>query len=93
VLTDNWLPTGWVETHESSMSGTVTDNGNVEGADPGFSDLGGQDFTLASTSDCVGAAGDLATEALPLNCQYVLHQDGEPRPDDDDLDIGAFERP
>ena len=81
-LADNWLPSGWVNTHESSMSGTITDDGNVEGSAPGFTDLDGQDFTLDSTSDCLGAAGDLASAALPVTCQYVLHQEGEPRPDE-----------
>ncbi len=94
VLQNNWLPTGWTDTHESSMSGgTVTDSGNVEGTDPGFEDLGGQDFTLGSGSGCIGTAGSIEAPSPAVNCQYTVHQSGETRPDDGAVDIGAFERP
>ncbi len=94
-LRTNWLLTGWVDTHESSLEGTVSDLGsNLTGADPGFTDAGAQDFTLAAGSPCVDQAGPLATDAAanPVDRQYVVHQSGADRPDDGAPDLGAFER-
>ncbi len=95
-LRNNWLPSGWRETHESSVDGAVSDHGNVEGTNPGFEDAVAQAFSLAAGSDCIDAAGDLAPETAPdfdVTRQYVAHQDSETRPDDGNPDIGAFERP
>ncbi|RMG95671.1 MAG: right-handed parallel beta-helix repeat-containing protein [Deltaproteobacteria bacterium] len=92
VLTDNWLPQGWVPSHDT-LTGSVMDAGNLEGTDPGFVDGAGQDFRLAPDSACRDAAGPLpaATAAYPVTRQYVVHQGGENRPDDGAPDLGAFE--
>ncbi len=93
TLKDNWLQQGWVPAH-GTPTGTVDDQGNLAGTDPGFNDLAGQDFTLAAGSTCVGAAGALASGAAshPVDREYVPDQRGGPRPDDGAPDIGAFER-
>jgi hypothetical protein len=92
ALADNWLPTAWVETHESAVDGAIADEGNVEGDDPGFTDLAALDFTLAEGSACLDAAGSIAPGAPPVTCAYVLHQRADGRADDGAPDIGAFER-
>ncbi|HEX5101576.1 MAG TPA: right-handed parallel beta-helix repeat-containing protein [Polyangiaceae bacterium] len=92
VLADNWLPSGWVDSHDD-LTGSIDDQGNVTGTTPGFTDGAAQDFTLAAGSACVGAAGPLASGAsgYPVDSEYVKHQQGKTRSDDGDLDVGAFE--
>jgi hypothetical protein len=84
-LRDNWLPSGWVETFEAAMDGTIEDLGNLGGTDPRID----PDFVPEAGSPLVDAAGDLAAE--PPQWQYVRDEAGEPRPDDGTRDIGAFE--
>jgi hypothetical protein len=95
ALSDNWLPTGWRQTHESGLDpgATVTNLGNVAGNAPGFVDPGGQDFHLTSASPARDAAGDLPapTAAHPPVSQYRDHQQTETRPVNGPMDIGAFE--
>lgn len=96
TLADNWLPTGWRNTHESGLvpGATVTDLGNVEGDAPGFEDLDHQNFHLIPGADAQDNAGSLpaATDPFPSDFQYVRHQQVESRPVDGAADIGAFER-
>jgi len=91
ALADNWLPEGWVDTHESSVDGTIADDGNVEGADPGFAELASQDFSLGEGSACIGSGGALADGVPPVSCMYAVHQGAAERPDDGSPDLGAFE--
>ncbi len=95
VLAGNWLPMGWRETHESGLDAgaMVNDQGNVEGIDPGFEDLQGQDFHLVEGSDSCNSAvtPPAATADHPADRHYVIHQQGEDRPSDGSPDIGAFE--
>ncbi len=91
TLTDNWLQQAWRPSH-STLNGSVTDNGNLTGSDPGFADLGGGDYSLGAGSACVGGAGALAGAAYPVEREYVTHQGNKKRADDGDTDIGAFER-
>jgi hypothetical protein len=90
-LTHNWLPTGWRDGH-SGISGTLTASDNVEGAAPGFVDVGAQDFTLAAGAAADGSAGALANAAAahPVDRAYVVHQRGAARLSA--ADLGAFER-
>ncbi len=91
-LADNFLPSGWVDTHDT-LTGSVGDGGNLEGSDPGFADAAAQDFSLAPGSPCIGVAGALPSAASghPVSFEYVEPASGRPRPDDGDPDIGAFE--
>jgi hypothetical protein len=93
-LRTNWIMDGWVTSH-SSFSGTLTDHGdNLTGADPGFTNFAGQDFTPVDGSGCVDAGGPLAAAAVPGHVpvnQYLRNQRGSTRPDDGSRDIGALE--
>jgi hypothetical protein len=90
-LTHNWLPTGWRDSH-SGATGTITASDNVEGAAPGFADVGAQDFTLSAGAAADGAAGPLAgpASAHPVRRAYVVHRGGAARATANDQ--GAFER-
>jgi hypothetical protein len=94
TLAGNWLPEDWRTTHEAVLDGTVDDQGNLEGSDPGLVDLAGQDLRPGSDSPCVDATGAPAagTASHPVDRQYLLHQATEPRPSDGTLDIGALDR-
>lgn len=94
-LSNNWLTQGWVDVH-GTLDGEINDDqtGN-QGLDPGFEDLGGQDFHLATGSDSLDTAGALHAAVLPdhdLLSQYAVHRASEPRPVEGPLDRGAFER-
>ncbi len=89
TLATSWLPTGWVDSFDGGFAGTVTDSGVITGGDPGFVDAAGQDYALAAGSPAIGAAGPLAPAALPVDMQYVPHQQGTARITTNDL--GAFE--
>lgn len=95
ALENNWISSGWRNTHESSMDAgaSVSDLGNMEGDAPGFSDQDGEDFSLNANSRCVGGADALPGETAPYPVvqEYVKHQGGEARPTDGSPDIGAFE--
>lgn len=92
-LRGNWLPEGWVDAF-GSTSGQVVDEGGVVGTDVLFVDRAGQGFTLQLASPAIDQSRTLPAEtaAHPVDRQYVVHQEGEPRPVDARPDIGAFER-
>lgn len=96
ILKDNWISSGWRNTHESGLDpgATVTDLGNVAGTDPQFENINTQDFHLRAASPASGAGGSLpaATSQYPVKFQYVKHQGGEERPTGNTSDIGAFQR-
>ena len=91
TLQDNWLPTGWVPTHEAQQTGSVADLGNVEGDAPGLVDWSALDLHLTEGSPCLGAAGEpsAAVSQNPLDMEYVEHQGGRAR--SSWADMGAFE--
>ncbi len=95
ALENNWLSSGWRDTHESGLDAgaTVSDLGNRDGSDPGFKNQGSQDFQLNGVSGCINAGGVLPGPAdrFPVDGQYLLHQQGEERLSDGSPDIGAFE--
>ncbi len=95
-LENNWLKTGWVNSHEGSgFSGTVLDlGGNIEGSFPGFSDFSAGDYTLLSSSVCRDNGADLTGQIpgdMKVSRQYVKHQKNQARPSDSIIDMGAFE--
>jgi len=90
-LRNNWLKTGWQESH-SGLTGVIyNEGGMVTGENPGYVDATAQDYRLNSSSACVDAATSLLPEANDLSRQYVKHRASEPRPSSGALDIGAFE--
>jgi hypothetical protein len=95
ALRANWLKTGFVSTHNGSLSGTITTPvPNVTGTTPGLVDEAGQDFHLTSGSACRDAGTALAAAVLPANAvvrEYVKHQQDAARTVDATLDMGAYE--
>lgn len=90
---NNWLKSGWRESH-SGLTGSLHDEGgNLTGESPGFLDEAGKDYHLASDSSCVDVGAPLHPEAMAVPYQYLKHQALEPRPSNGPLDIGAFEVP
>jgi len=92
VLANNWLPSGWVDSHDD-LTGSIDAQANVLGATPGFTDAAAQDFSLASGSACIGAAGPLASGASThaVEFEYVEPQSGKARADGGAVDVGAYE--
>lgn len=93
-LRRNWIKHGWVASH-SSFGGVLTDHGdNLSGAEPGFVDLAGGDFSPRLDSTCRDAGGELAAtvepDHWPVN-QYLSHRRASTRPDDGSRDLGALE--
>jgi hypothetical protein len=98
LLQNNWLLQDWRLTHESGLDpgASLEAVANLEGSDPGFEDAAAQDFGLSSSAaDCLDRAAGLpaATQAFPVEDQYVRHTAIEARYDDGAPDLGAFERP
>ncbi len=90
-LRNNWLKTGWQESH-SGLTGVIYNEGGVvTGESPGFVDATAQDYHLNGSSACIDAGTSLLPEANDLSRQYVKHRASEPRPTSGPLDIGAFE--
>jgi hypothetical protein len=92
-LRNNWLKSGWVNSHSPGTE-TVIDLGNLEGEEPGFSDLSTQDFQLAEGSPCIDGGTSLPAEVLPEHnpeMHYIRHCLAASRPSDASLDIGAYE--
>jgi parallel beta-helix repeat protein len=90
-LKNNWLKTGWQESH-SGLTGVIyNEGGMVTGESPGFVDTTAQDYHLNNSSMCIDAGASLHPEANDLSRQYVKHRASEPRPSSGPLDIGAFE--
>lgn len=94
TLRNNWIKSGWVSSHETLFSGSVTDEGGLlEGDDPGFVDAEGLDFRLASGSLAIGAAADLPEGVLPghaVTMEYQPHQRGRVRAQGERPDMGAY---
>ena len=92
ALEGNWLPQGWVDTHDT-LTGTVTSSTNVEGDQPGFVDAALQNFELDKGSTCINAASALpaALADHPVLFEYDAPQSARARPMDDMPDIGAYE--
>jgi hypothetical protein len=93
LLRNNWLPTGWRPTHDV-LIGSVQDLGNITDADPGFTNVAMQNFSLAQGSSCIDGAGALSAEAssYPTTLQIATPTVLVARPVDTTSDIGAFER-
>jgi hypothetical protein len=90
-IRNNWLKTGWQDSH-SGLTGVIyNDEGIVTGESPGFIDAIAQNYHLSDSSSCINGGTSLHPDGYPLLYQYVIHQTSEPRPSSGMLDIGAFE--
>jgi hypothetical protein len=90
-LNNNWLKTGWQESHSGVTGVIYNEGGMVTGENPGLLDDAAQDYHLSASSPCVDTGASLHSEANDLSYQYVKHRASEPRPSSGALDIGAFE--
>ncbi len=92
-LRKNCIPTGWVDSHDSSAGTLVDDGSGVGAASPGFADRAASDYRLTATSPCrdQGIAQASGAAGNALSNQYISHQRVEPRMVDGSLDLGAFE--
>jgi hypothetical protein len=94
TLTANWFKTGWSPFAVNRPKGTITNNGTLTGATPGFVDEAGQDYSLTSTSALRDSGVALHAAVLPDHAvvqEYVKHQSSAPRVIVGPIDIGAFE--
>ncbi len=93
-LRSNWIVTDWVESHSSGTASVVDHGSNIGGADPGFEDFVGGDYSPTAESSCRDAAGVLGGQALPEHApafQYLRHQRATYRPVAASGDLGAIE--
>jgi len=58
-LYNNWLKTGWVESHSGTSADVNSISGNIGGTSPGFTNLTSQDYSPAAGSALINAAGGL----------------------------------
>ncbi len=93
-LTNNWISSGWQDSHDN-FGGTLNAPSNLDSeAAPGFVDQASSDFQLAAGSSCVDAGMAQNAAVLPENDvlnQYVVHRAGQARPQVGAIDLGAFE--
>lgn len=90
-MKNNWLNIGWLDSH-SSLSGSVTASGSIEGTTPGFVNIGNlfttsNDFHLTAASACIGSA-DTEPQSYPVQWQFLVPQSGVQRSSLNDL--GAY---
>ncbi|NTX00225.1 right-handed parallel beta-helix repeat-containing protein [Myxococcus sp. CA040A] len=88
----NWYKPGYVSTFGTLTGSVVDTGGNLTGTTPGFGNLDGQDFHLASGSPLRGAAVAPPSEAasLTVDWQYVKHVAAEARTVTSPGHIGAY---
>jgi hypothetical protein len=93
-LSHNWFKPGWVVSF-SNFSGVVNNDGtSVQTSSPGFINEAAQNYYLAGGSACINTGGALNAAVLPTHevvRQYIKHQTSEPRSNDGQPDIGAYE--
>lgn len=82
----NWLSNGWVNSH-SSLSGSITASGIIEGNDPGFVNITNSDFHLTENSACIDSA-EIMPQTLLVEWEFLAHQNGVKRTSLNDL--GAY---
>lgn len=94
LMQNNWLKTGWVNTH-GSLTGSVQDLGdNITGNDPLFQDINLQDFTPLTNSPLINKGDPIPGSLKPVNdliLEYVKHQNFKNRNIAGLPDIGAYE--
>lgn len=63
-LYNNWLKTGWVETHSGTAANVNSVSGNISGTSPGFTNLNAQDYSPAIGSALINSAGPLNSAVI-----------------------------
>jgi hypothetical protein len=94
TLTQNWFKTGWTPFVVNRPKGSITNNGTITGASPGFENEAGQDYHLAATSACIDDGTALNPAVLPTHNvvrEYVKHLASVARAVNGPFDIGAYE--
>jgi hypothetical protein len=94
-LYNNYLTQGYMNSFEDTSAEILGDSGNITGTDPGFTDGGTQDFTLAQGSVCIDKGSSLPaqTSSFPLTGMYEKHLGMIARMMNGTAwDLGAFER-
>lgn len=88
VCSNNWISPGY-NPNGATMSNTIPANGNS----PGFVNYAAKDYHLVSSSACInaGAMTWLGQGSSTATMQYVAERQGEARPTDSRMDIGAYE--
>ncbi|MFT5369308.1 MAG: hypothetical protein ACI8V2_004283 [Candidatus Latescibacterota bacterium] len=91
-LKNNWIKSGWV-TGFDALTGKVVDSGTLGGDDPGFVNVGAQNFELKAVSPGVDAGVNLPPEvqAHVIAREYFKHQKSRQRLVRQQVDLGAFE--
>jgi len=97
-LTNNWLVSHWKLSRDESESAEtkVSIQGMITGKTPGFVNFDEKDFRLTSGSACINAGSSLHPKVQSKHdvlFQYVKHLSAEKRPQDEKLDLGAYEAP
>lgn len=92
-LRNNWLKTGWRNSHDAAAGSVVLEGGNIEGTAPGFTDLGAGRYGLSATSPCIDGGTSLASDAAghEAAAEYVVHRAWRLRASDETVDVGAYE--
>ena len=97
TLGRNWMKSGWVGSH-SGGTPMITNEGQLTGTSPGFTDEVGEDFTPADGSPLIdqavpGSSASIAAGHAPPTLRYVKHQAAALRVlEGAGLDLGAFEK-
>ena len=88
----NWIKHDWIPTHDT-LAGAIHDQGhNITGGNPGFINIGSQNFELIPTSVCINIGVDNPADH-PLFYEYLKHQRTRSRPNKNQIDLGAYEAP
>ena len=95
TVANNWIKTGAIDSHEGGdYYGRVIRKDNIEGESPGIVNLADEDFRPTAGSPLIDAsapvtfAGDVT---LPVDWEFAKPRGARQRPQDSQLDIGAFE--
>ncbi len=94
TLTQNWFKTGYTNFTVSRPKGTITNNGTMTGASPGFVSEAGQDYHLISSSTAIDDGAPLDPAVVPAHNvvrEYVKHLASVARTITNVIDIGAYE--
>ncbi len=95
IYDKNWIQAGYFDGGYGFAGEVHVVTQPISGTSPGFTNVAAEDFTLLDTSSCIDAAGTLPAQIstnYPVNMQYVIPADVEPRiMAGNAFDLGAYE--